>query len=191
MLMTVVEGLRRARLASGLTLRAVAQRSGIAEANLSTIEHARRDPTATTIDRLTAALGIRLVPVATGGRPTAADIADIIGTSLRASDETRAYRAAVQLADDLDSADPHLKLLLTTEPARTGDPGWDAFLAAVTEWRLQQAGLPAPDWVRQTGTPVAAPWSPPGAILEARPDHVAEPFLRRGVLVEAAELTST
>lgn len=188
--MTVVDALRRARIDSGLSLRALAHRAGIAETNLSTIEHHRRDPTAGTVDRLAAALGVRLIPIATGDRATAADTAIAIAAHLRSGDTGRAYRTVVQLADDLDDADPYLRLLLTAERATTGDSGWDAFIAAVTEWRLDQAGLPAPAWTLASTNGPRPTWYPPGAVLPARPDHVAEPFRRRGVLVEADELAS-
>lgn len=188
--MTVVGALRRTRARSRRTLAAVAARAGITESNLSVIERDRRSPTSATIDRLTAALDITLIPAVTGGRNTVAEAGEHIAAALTAGDAERAYRAVLQLSDDLNTAGPYLRLLLAAEAPATVGPGWDALIAAVTEWHLQQVGLPAPDWVLHTIDDTAAPWAPPGAILPARADHVPEPFRRRGILVEEGELAS-
>ena len=188
--MTITAALRRARSRSGRSLGWVAARAGIAESNLSTIEHGRREPRAATIDRLAAALDVTFVPVATGGRTTTAEAADHVVAALEAGDSATAYRAIVQVADDLVNAHPYLRALLAAEAPVAIDDGWDAFLAGVVEWRLTQAGLPTPEWIRAQVRDPAVPWAPPSAILPARPDHVPEPLRRRGIQVEADELTS-
>jgi len=188
---TVIAVLRRTRSLTGRSLASVAARAGVTVSNLSTIEHDRREPRSSTIDRLAAALDITLVPVATGGRNTAAEAAEHLVAALAAGDQGRAYRTVLQLSNDLDTATPYLRALLVAEPAPPVEAGWDAFLAAVIEWRLEQAGLPSPDWISQTAGDRDPPWAPPDALLPARPEHVPAAFLRRGVLVEAAELTST
>jgi transcriptional regulator with XRE-family HTH domain len=189
--MTVIAVLRRTRSRTGRSLASVAARAGVTASNLSTIEHARREPRSTTIDRLAAALDITLVPVATGGRNTAADAAEYLVEALAAGDQVRAYRTVLQLSDDLATATPYLRALLVAEPAPPVEAGWDAFLAAVVEWRLEQAGLPSPDWISETTGDLNQPWAPPDALLPARPERVPAAFLRRGILVEAAELAST
>lgn len=188
--MPVVEGLRRARAASGLSLSDVAARSGIALSNLSTIEHARREPTAATIDRLASALGVTLVPVATGGKMTVAEAATLLRTAVVGGDSRLAYRIVVQVSDDLASASPFARALLAAESPALIDAPWDGFLAAVVEWRLAEVRLPAPEWALASAGVPSQPWQPPGSVLPARPDHVAEPFARRGILVEVDELVS-
>jgi transcriptional regulator with XRE-family HTH domain len=190
-LVTITAALRRTRSRSGRSLSWVAARAGIAESNLSTIEHGRREPRAATIDRLAAALDVTFVPVATGGRSTTAEAADHVAAALAAGDTDTAYRAIVQVADDLASASPYLRALLAAEAPVAIDAGWNAFLAGVVEWRLTQAGLPTPEWIRAQVRDPAVPWAPPSTILPARPDHVPEPLRRRGIQVEADELTST
>lgn len=188
--MTITAALRRTRSRSGRSLGWVAARAGIAESNLSTIEHGRREPRAATIDRLAAALDVTFVPVATGGRSTTAEAADQVAAALAALDTATAYRAIVQVADDLASASPYLRVLLAAEaPVAIGE-GWDAFLAGVIEWRLAQAGLPLPEWIRAQVRDPGVPWAPPSAILPARPARVPEPLRRRGIQVEADELAS-
>lgn len=188
--MTITAALRRTRSRSGRSLGWVAARAGIAESNLSTIEHGRREPRAATIDRLAAALDVTFVPVAAGGRSTTAEAADHVAAALAAGDTGTAYRAIVQVADDLASASPYLRVLLAAEAPIAIEGGWDAFLAGVVEWRLEQVGLPAPEWIRAQVRDPAVPWAPPSAILPARPNHVPEPLRRRGIQVEADELTS-
>ena len=188
--MSVADGLRRTRVHSGVSLRVLALRTGIAKPNLSAIERARREPTSATIDRVALALGVTFVPVKTGGRNTVAEASGHVAAALEAGDTARAYRAVVQIADDLQTANPYLRALLAAEPAGSTRPGWDAFIASVTEWRLAEVGLPAPDWVLETIGAPDVPWAPPDAVLEARLEHVAEPFRRRGVLIEASELES-
>ena len=188
--MHVVAALRRARTTSRVSLGLLSDQTGIAKPNLSAIERARREPTSSTIDRITSALGVTLVPVQTAGRNTVAEASEHVAAALGAGDTARAYRAVLQISDDLHSADPYLRALLAAEPPTATGTGWDAFIAAVTEWRLTQARLPAPDWTQTASSDPVHVWAPPGAIIEARPDHVAEPFRRRGVLVEAGELAS-
>lgn len=36
--------------------------------------------------------------------------------------------------------------MLVTNPPSTGDPRWDAFVAALAQWLAGQAGLAVPDW---------------------------------------------
>lgn len=188
--MTIIAALRRTRARSGRSLAWVAERAGVAESNLSAIEHGRREPRASTIDRLAAAMDVTFVPVATGGRSTTAEAADQIAAALAAGDTAIAYRVIVQVADDLFSASPYLRALLTAEAPIAIDQDWDAFLAGVVEWRLQQAGVPAPEWVRAQVRDLGTPWAPPSAILPARPEHVPATLRRRGISVEADELTS-
>lgn len=187
--MAVVALLRRARERSGRTLASVASRAGLSESNLSTIEHDRRSPRAETIDRLATALELTLVPVQTGGRATVAEAGEHVTRAVRLGDTERAYRAVLQLADDLQSAPPYLRLLLAAEPPSLTGSGWDAFIAAVVEWRLNQAGVPVPDWVLSTASSDGS-WTPPGSVLPARPERIEPAFLRRGVLVEQDEFAS-
>ena len=186
--MTVIAALRRTRTRTGRTLSVVADHAGLTRTNLSTIEHDRRAPRSDTIDRLAAALGITLIPVATGGRSTVAEAAEHTAAALAAGDTDRAYSSVVQLANDLDTATGYLRVVLAAEPAPPVAPGWDAFIAAVTAWRLEQAGLPTPDWL--AGTLDSPTWTPPGAVLPARAEHVPAAFARRGVQVEEHELAS-
>jgi transcriptional regulator with XRE-family HTH domain len=186
--------LRLQRRQSGLTLSTVAERSGIAVPNLSAIENERRDPTARTVERIADAIGVGLIAAPLGGRATVADGADAIGAALKRNDARTAYRALIQVADDLRADDPATRFLLTLNAPAPISPEWDAAIAGVTEWRLKEAKLPSPAWVTANRGLADAQWSPPSSSLVAplapRQDRVPRPLRDRGVLIEADELTS-
>lgn len=53
--------LKQLRRARGLTLRQVAERSGVTESILSKTENGKRDPAVSTVERVAGALGARVV----------------------------------------------------------------------------------------------------------------------------------
>ena len=192
--MTIVNSLRRARRRSHVTLRDAATRSGVGITNLSAIENERRHPTTETVSRIANALGVTFVPVIARGRSTAAASSDAIAQAENAGDHRLAYRQFIQLADDLAAVDPVTKVLLSAEePDLTGER-WDDAVAALVEYRLAQAGAPIPAWVTARQGEPDAPWEPQRSAVPlpfpADITAVAEPFLRRGVLIEENELES-
>lgn len=192
--MTLVNALRRARKNAGVSLRSAATRSGVGVTNLSAIENERRDPTTATLQRVADALGVTFVPVVTRGRSSAATAADAIASAHAAGDHRLAYRQFIQLADDLAAVDAVTKVVLSAEePSRTGER-WDDALAALVEYRLAAAGAPIPGWVTHRKGAASATWEPQRALsplpISADPEAVAEPFLRRGILIEENELLS-
>ena len=192
--MTLQSSLKQARIRAGLSLTDAARRSGVQRPNIAAIENGRRDPTASTIEKLASAARVRLVPVADDGRTTVAEASATLADAVRNDDIRRAYRVLVQVADDLTAPDPADRFVLAVEPPGRITPEWDAALAGIAEWRLCQARLPLPGWiVDERGEPDAA-WVPPvSAVSTAVPvdlDDVPEPLRRRGVLIEASELAS-
>jgi hypothetical protein len=100
----------------------------------------------------------------------------------------------VQVADDLSASDPADRFLLAIEPPTHVSPEWDAALAGVAEWRLSQAQLPLPGWISsERGNPDWR-WTPPlssaSAAIPRQEENVPWPLRKRGVLIEADELTS-
>ena len=71
--------LRRARIGSRLSLRALAERAGTSHATLSAYEAGRKVPTVATLDRILRAAGVELAPELApsvgGGRPGGAGVA--------------------------------------------------------------------------------------------------------------------
>ncbi|WP_221583762.1 helix-turn-helix domain-containing protein [Microbacterium sp. G2-8] len=192
--MTLTASLRRARIRSGETLRDVARRAGVAAPNLSTIERGRRDPTSATVQRVAQALGVSFVPVASRGRASAAEALPLIAAAHERGEHRLAYRSFIQLADDLAVADAVTRVLLSAEPPEPSETRWDDAVAALVEYRLVSLHAPVPAWVRENTGDAEHPWEPqraevplPFPVDEA---EVAEPFQRRGVMIEANELDS-
>ncbi len=192
--MTIVNSLRRARRRARVSLTEAATRSGVGITNLSAIENARRHPTTETAQRIADALGVTFVPVLARGRSTVAASADAIARAEDAGDHRLAYRQFIQLADDLAAVDPVTKVLLSAEEPDLTGRRWDDAVAALVEYRLVEAGAPLPGWVTERGGDADEPWEPQRAAVPlpfpADITAVAEPFLRRGVLIEENELAS-
>lgn len=193
--MSIAESLRRARKHSGASLRSVAARSGVAPANLSAIENGRRDPTTSTVDKLASALGVEWVPVVAQGRSTAARAAQEITAAEAQEQFAQAYRRFLQLADDLASADPVTRVLLSAEEPDDSSSRWLDAIAALLEVRLKEASAPVPTWVTERAGHPDAVWEPQRSArplaLSADRDEVPPEFLRRGVAIEQGELVST
>lgn len=192
--MTIVNSLRRARRLARVSLSDVATRSGVGATNLSAIENARRHPTTETAQRIADAIGVTFVPVLARGRSSAATSADAIARAESAGDHRLAYRQFIQLADDLAAVDPVTRVLLSAEQPDLIGSRWDDAVAALVEYRLAEAGAPLPSWVAERRGDATELWEPQRAAVPlpfpAEVTAVAEPFLRRGILIEANELAS-
>lgn len=192
--MGIQSSLKQARVRAGLSLTDAAKQSGIQRSNIAAIENGRRDPTASTIEKIARASRVRLIPVKSDGRTSVAEAATVLADAVRQDNTRRAYRVLVQVADDLTTPDPTDRFVLAIEPPTHISPEWDAALAGVTEWRLSQARLPLPGWVTNERGNQDWRWTPPlSPATEAIPVHienVPEPLRERGVLIEADELTS-
>lgn len=190
--MTIQNSLKQARVRAGLSLSDAAKKSGIQRSNIAAIENGRRDPTASTIEKIANAARVRLIPVVSDGRTTVAEASAALAEAVRQSNVRRAYRVLAQVANDLTASDPADRFLLAIEPPTHVSPEWDAALAGITEWRLNQAQLPLPGWVVDEHGNEDWSWTPPlspaAASLAVDIDNVPEPLRKRGVLIEADEL---
>lgn len=192
--MSIASSLRRARENAGITLRAAATTSGVGAGNLSAIERGLRDPTTATATKIADAIGIRFVPVRAIGRVSAADTVDEIIEAESSHDSPAAYRAFLQLANDLAAVSAVDRLLLTAEEPRRTGTRWDDAIAGLAEWRLRQLKAPLPEWITIRRGREDDFWEPRRTSfalpLRSDPDQVPEPLRRRGVLIEHSELTS-
>ncbi len=184
--------LRYARRAAGLTQRELARRAGSVQPRVAEIEAAGADTRVSTFTRLLAATGHRLVLIPSRGT-TAAETADAVRDALDRGDEPRAFREVLQLADDLVSSPPEIRIALAAAPpASTGDERYDALVAGVVEYRLSERALPLPGWVSEPARSASTPWfvdTTPGTEELSRA-RSPEPFSRRNVFLDAAELAS-
>jgi transcriptional regulator with XRE-family HTH domain len=192
--MSIQSSLKQARVRAGLSLTDAAKQSGIQRSNIAAIENGRRDPTASTIEKIASAARVRLIPVKSDGRASVAEASTALADAVRQNNVRRAYRVLVQVADDLTTPDPADRFVLAIEPPAHISPEWDAALAGVTEWRLNQARLPLPSWVAKERGNRGWDWTPPlsaaAASIPVHVENVPEPLRKRGVLIEAEELTS-
>ena len=147
------------------------------------LEEARRPPT----PRVTTRPPLHVLQSA---RETAAAVARALQDQRRDRDE-RAFRAIFQLIDDFRSVDPDLQEDLVREsPDETGDPRFDAFLAATVEHLTFHAGISAPAWARGRDAVLPSFWFPsPFSSTHARA-LIESPaaFRRRGIFIENSDL---
>lgn len=192
--MGIVNTLRRARRRSGASLRSVASLSGVGAGNLSAIENGHREPTSSTVDRLASTMGIEWVPFHAEGRTPAASAADEITRAENDGRHAQAYRRFLQLADDLASADPVTRVLLSAEPPDDSPSRWLDAIAAVVELRLHEVRAPIPSWVTGYSGQPDAVWEPQrgsrALLLGADREQIPAEFLQRGVAIEQGELLS-
>jgi transcriptional regulator with XRE-family HTH domain len=144
--------LRDARGKAALTQADVARRAHTAQSAVAAYESGARRPTLPTLERLLEAcdyeLDIVLRPRVRRGAAALADLAPTIAQDLIDGEEQDAVRLLFGFADDFrGSSRPGRIALITAEPQPTGDPRFDAALAAVAEFFAAEAGIDAPDWV--------------------------------------------
>lgn len=85
----VADRIRALRAERGLTLGALAERSGVSRSMISVIERAESSPTASVLDRLAAALGVTIATLfAEAERPNAAPVARAADQPLWSDPET-------------------------------------------------------------------------------------------------------
>lgn len=186
--------LRQARHGAGCTQSALARRAEVAPSRLSEIERSVSDPTVHTLDRVVRAAGQQLTVLPTrspSAAGCAAAISDILATSAPRSAERRAFRTLIGFSDGLKDADPALRVALSVgEPASTGDPRFDAAIAAVVEQHLATDRLPIPAWVDQPHRRLEEPWVPDPHAPADIEHRTSAAFRRHGVLLAESELAS-
>jgi transcriptional regulator with XRE-family HTH domain len=183
--------LHQARVASGLSQRALAARAGQYQSNVAAIESGRRDANCETLADLVQASGGRLCVLPTADS-TVADVADAIRRLLVDNRERAAYRSFVGLHDDLVSADPATRVALcVSPPAPVGDSRYDALLAALVEHDLSAHKLPIPTWATDPGRDAHGWWVEDLPAIRDRIRAATPPaFVRHGIWLDGSELAS-
>lgn len=86
-------------------------------------------------------------------------LARSIRQDLAQSDESAPVRKAAEFTHRFRSVDDHTRRrMVAAEAPSIGDPRWDAFVAALTEWLTVQTGMPVPAWVRQPSRYLDTGW---------------------------------
>lgn len=184
--------LRSAREASRLTQTELGRRAGTAQSDVSFIESGTRSPTVATLERLLATTRHSLIAIPTIGPDAVASAARIRSALDRARFET-ALRAFIDYSDALAGETGAARIALTlARPARTGRPVWDAALAGLVEFWLNDERLPHPTWtaaperyLSEQSELIEILYAPPIAL-----DDVPPEFRGRNVLVERGTLQS-
>jgi transcriptional regulator with XRE-family HTH domain len=188
----LVREARRGRELGGITQRELARRSGLAQPAIAAVESGRKDATSTTLERIFEATGTQVV-LAPSRYLTAARAARLIADELADGAGHEALRTWVQLANDLDSAEDALKVVLTfVRPETTGEQRYDTLIAAVVEHRLRSRRLPIPAWTRSAELACQPEWyvaGIPGLEDDARA-HTPPAFLRHGIIIHEVDLQS-
>lgn len=150
--------IRAARIAAGLTQRELAERLGVTQPAISALESGREDATVSRVEQALAAMHQRFIVVPFRAT-SAADAAHQIRSDLIAQRPDHALREIVQLADDMNSDDNARRFALAMQtPASTGDRGFDALIAGTVQLRLDDRGLPHPQWLSDPHSFLPEPW---------------------------------
>ena len=182
--------LSNARRVSGFSQRELAARAHTQQPVVARTESSARDVTCETLEKLLRPTGYRLTAIPTRSS-TVAEAADAIRAHLDAGNEDGAYRDVIQFNDDLVREHGALRVaIVVTPPADTGDVRYNAILAGLVEFRLREERLPLPTWTKSR--PLAERWfvDPHFVNDPATIGRTPAPFRRRGVIIDAAELTS-
>ncbi len=190
--MTAAILLRAARLHRGVAQAELARRSGTGQADVSLIERGHRVPTVDTLARLLRSTGHQLIAVPVRGA-TGVEAAATIADELGEGRADKAFRTFISYSDALSAADPVGRVILSAAaPASTGDKAWDAAIAAVTEYWLDRAEAPKPEWLDDQSRALSSP-SPLGYSRYAPapdPAEVPPQFLSRNILLDETTLAS-
>lgn len=188
----LIDQLAQLRRHRGLPATVVGARTGIDTSAIYAFEHGRRDPRTSTAQSWAHGLGARLLVVDTHGRISAADAARLIRNALAHGDRNAATQTFLQWVNSLRASDPLAVAALTVDAPEDHEYGWAWAIAGIVEDESSRRGIPIPQWAADTtGDPGARwnPWAPELADL-VDIDQVPGPLRRRGVLIQAGELTS-
>jgi transcriptional regulator with XRE-family HTH domain len=182
--------LRNARREAGLTQAELARRAGTAQSAVAAYETGARSASLTTLERLLGAcdhdLDLIVRPRMRRGAAPLAELATTIRDDLAAGEEQNATRLLFGFADDFrGSSRPGRAALIAAEPASTGDPRFDAALAATAEFFATEGGIGVPGWVDGPDRFVEPWW-----FVASRPAfyaytfaHTPASFARHGVFI--------
>jgi transcriptional regulator with XRE-family HTH domain len=182
--------LRDARHKAALTQADVARRARTAQSAVAAYETGARSPNLGTLERLLGAcdheLEISVAPRTRRGAASLAELSSTISEDLAVGDEPNAIRLLFGFADDFrGSSRPGRIALVAAEPALTGDPRFDAALAATAEFFAGESGIAPPDWADRPDRFVEPWW-----FVASRPAfhaytlaHTPAVFARHGVFI--------
>lgn len=184
--------LRSTRTSHGVSQRALATAAHVRQPGVAAVESGAEDATVSRLEHLLAELGSQLSVLPTRLRPVWA-AGEEVRRALDDDDVRSAWREVIQLNDDLRSADRATRVALAiAPPGRTGDPRFDALIAAVTDCALVDARLPRPSWLDEPQWTLDGPWDVEDVPTLQQAARDATPFAirRHGIYLDRAVLAS-
>lgn len=175
---------KTARSTKGLSQIELADRTGFDQAVISRYERGS-GVRFSNLEKILGYTGNSLYLAPTIGL-SADQAAILIAKYIKATDTQSALRVLIQLNDDLQRERGITRGVLgLSEPATTGNKVWDAAIAALVAWRLNQEALPLPEWVDNPQRFLAKNHVLTFDPADPLPTESETPdeFLKRGVLV--------
>lgn len=184
-----------ARLASGLSARALALMAGVSTTTVTRIEGGSMDPTVGMLSRLLAATGRTLelsVAESRGAAPLSlAGLAGLVDAwTTAASGERPDWTRLHAFLDALALRPEQTKAAISRTPPPSGSQMLDALLAGMADKLADDHGLRRPAWTRATGCFLPSPWESPGTprMRQAARDQTPSQLREHGIIASRDSL---
>jgi len=186
------EVIREVRQLTGLTQQGLAELAGTTQSTIAAYETGAKHPTTSTLDRIVRAAGVELswavvrrVPY----RPMT--LVDLAASLSKAENDQDRRLLTLEFLQEFEAEPPHRQAVLISEqPASTGDDRWDALVAGFAEHLAFRHDLDYPQWAEDPGRfldrwwfPIDTPEARAGAFV-----HAPAALARRGVFIERRDL---
>ena len=180
--------IREARATSGLSMRGLAVRAGVAYTTVQRIEQGSMDPTLGMLSKLMNAMGREISLVSSIAEfPTIAELGDVLSPQ---DEGERIDWTRLRIFTDYLSCYPEVIGPATKRaPQSSGSAFVDNLLAAITETVCDEAGIPRPSWTKtvvgldQKNKASGTPTMQEKSLKETLPQ-----FLSRGLIVSRYDL---
>ena len=182
--------LRQCRGATGLTQSQLADLAGTSQSAIAAYELGARQPTLPVLMRMVEATGhvLRLEVEPDPGLFRLTDLAREVRSAR--GDVPRQLRLLFEFLRAAQDDGHPLPLLVAAEPELTGDPRFDAVLAAVAEDLCVNAEIAPPSWVHEPSRFLDGAWwvsDLPSGRAQALV-HAPASYRRRGVMIDRRDL---
>jgi transcriptional regulator with XRE-family HTH domain len=179
--------LKTVRNATGKSQSDLSRLASTQNALISRIEAGQRDTKTATLDRLMAALGHQMIPVASTAQ-TAAELAIAVRTQIARRRPAEAWAAVMAFDRGLLTEVPATRAVLCHPvPASTTSLKWDQLIAAVCEYRMGE-GAPHHPWMISPALDERWVFDVTGKTDGQDANVTPRAFLRRGIVFSPTEL---
>lgn len=181
--------LRRARLGARLTQHELAELAATSQSAIAAYESGAREPSWSVLQRIVGASG-HVVGLELRRDPSLFGLVDLAGRISTTSEESVRLRLVFEFLRAASDDGHPARLLVSAEPARTGDARFDALLAALAEDLCVHAGIRPPNWVFDEERFLQRMWwvsDLPSARAEALV-HTPASYRRRGIMLARHDL---